>query len=393
MTANLSSLDQLDISNELASVIVTDGGFIITIANGTGSSLVPEVITTKLLDALLNGGNIVSLGNGAPTFHYPNAVLDNTGDTINLAAAAFQNFYLNGGYINGGTLITGPGGVINSPGGPDSILANTLQFVTILGDLTLQPGNSLQLGVSSTVSGAITVDSSAYLFLPFDHTLENLTLNGGNLDVGIINGTVTIPPDGLMQGYGEIVGNPAVYGGGVMTIENEGTINSDINGQLLDIYRTIFSNHGLVEATNGGNISIDFMNGNPNASVVPAINNADGVISISAGSTLQLEQSQYGLFPPFVSGPVIAAVNNGLIRVGGVVSGPATLQDDGQIRLEGGKIDVSSLTVGAGGELSGFGAVATAIESSGVITARDGKMDLAGPVTGDGQFLIRVETH
>src|SRR5215831_3231186 len=87
-----------------------------------------EQITTKLVDALLNGGNIVYLGNGAPTFHDPNADLNNTGDTIDFASGAFQNFYLNGGFIFGGVLITGPGGVINSPGGPDGTLANTLRI-------------------------------------------------------------------------------------------------------------------------------------------------------------------------------------------------------------------------------------------------------------------------
>jgi hypothetical protein len=367
VTANLSSLNQLAISNELASVIVTDGGFFITIAGGDAP---PEIITTVLLEALLNGGNIVSLGNGAPTFHRPDAVLDNTGDTINLGTSAFQNFYLDGGVIQEGTLITGPGGIINSPGGSDASFANTLYDVTVLGGLTLEAGNSLQF-IRGSTSGTITVDSSAYLFLNGDFTFQNLTLNGGNFEVGDaigVGGTTTIAPDGLMQGYGEIVGNLSNTNN-IMTLENEGTINSDVAGQLLDFQQTIFFNDGLVEATNGGNISTDFINNNP-----------DGVISVSDGSTLQLEQSAIGYFS--------RAGNAGLISVGGTVSGPATLYDEGQIRLEGGSIDVSSLTIIAGGELSGFGTVASPIESSGVINARDGKMDLAGPVTRDGQFLI-----
>jgi hypothetical protein len=162
-----------------------------------------------MLEALLNGGNIVSLGNGAPTFHRPDAVLDNTGDTINLGTSAFQNFYLNGGAISGGVLITGPGGVINSPGGPDGTLANTLGSVTVLGGLTLDPGNSLTLDLGTTVNGDVTVDSSAYLFLSRSFTFENLTLNGGNVGVGEIAGTTTIAPNGLMEGYGDIVGSPA----------------------------------------------------------------------------------------------------------------------------------------------------------------------------------------
>jgi hypothetical protein len=174
-----------------------------------------------------------------------------------------------------------------------------------------------------------------------------------------------------MQGYGEIVGHLS-NASNDMTLENEGTINSDVAGQLLDFQQTIFFNDGLIEATNGGNISTDIIN-----------NNVDGVINILDGSTLQLDEPQN----PF---EIFGTVNAGLIRVGGTVNGTATLQDEGQISLEGGSIDVSSLTIAADGELSGFGTVTSPIESSGAITAHDGKLDLAGPVTRDGQFVIRT---
>jgi hypothetical protein len=59
-TANIQALNQLAISNELAAVVVIDGGFT-AIANS-----LPEIITTTLFDAFLPGGNIVSLGNGEP---------------------------------------------------------------------------------------------------------------------------------------------------------------------------------------------------------------------------------------------------------------------------------------------------------------------------------------
>ena len=41
-----------------------------------------------------------------------------------------------------------------------------------------------------------------------------------------------------------------------MSLENEGTINSDINGQLLAINNIHFANDGLVEATNGGKLDL-----------------------------------------------------------------------------------------------------------------------------------------
>ena len=73
---------------------------------------------------------------------------------------------------------------------------------------------------------------------------------------------------------------------------------------------------------------------------------------------------------------------------GGSLSGQAHLEDDGQIKLHDASMDLSSFTIAASGELSGFGIVANAIENLGIIDARDGKMDLGGAITGSGQFQI-----
>ena len=258
VAANLNALETLAAVNDIVSITLTESAldpisqdYPIIIAN----SAFPQTITTKLVDALLNGGTTVILGNGAPTFHHPNAILDNTGDTINLGASSFQNFYLNGGEIVGGVLITGPGGILNCPGGPDASLANLLAGVTISGDLTLGPGDSLEVEGGS-ISGAITVDSSAYLFVSGDYTVENLTLNGGNIDAGDVAFStpdkLIIFADGLVQGYGAI-GEFSLAG--LMSLENEGTISSDINGQMLAIGISI-ANDGFVEATNGGKIDL-----------------------------------------------------------------------------------------------------------------------------------------
>ena len=209
VTANLGGLDTLASANDIVSITLTDGlrdpdfGF----ATIAGNGLIPEIITTQLLDALFNGGTTVVLGNGALTYHRADTEIDNSGDVIDFSSGAFENLVLNGAFIEGGVVITGPGGIINSPGGPDASLANVLDNVTVSGGLTLEPGNSLELG-RGTVSGAVTVDSSAYLFLSGDYTVANLTLNGGNLDGGVsapFSGVrLIITPDGLLQGYGEI---------------------------------------------------------------------------------------------------------------------------------------------------------------------------------------------
>ena len=95
--ANLGEVIQLVDSNKIFSIAVTDGA--ITLSGGE----LPIIVTTRVLDAFLSGGTTVFLGNVGSTYR-PNAIIDNTGDTINLGAGIFQNFFLNGGEIEGGTL-------------------------------------------------------------------------------------------------------------------------------------------------------------------------------------------------------------------------------------------------------------------------------------------------
>ena len=73
---------------------------------------------------------------------------------------------------------------------------------------------------------------------------------------------------------------------------------------------------------------------------------------------------------------------------GGSLSGSATVEDDGLINLGGASVDLSSLTIGTGGALSGFGTVSDPITNLGTIDASKRKLDLQGPVTGDGQLHI-----
>ena len=77
-----------------------------------------------------------------------------------------------------------------------------------------------------------------------------------------------------------------------------------------------------------------------------------------------------------------------MIIQGGSLSGLAPLEHDGEIKLAGASVDLSSLTIGAGGELSGFGTVANPITNLGTIDASATKLDLQVAVTGDGQLHI-----
>jgi fibronectin-binding autotransporter adhesin len=400
--------------------------------------------------------------------------------------------FLDGGTIEGGSLIIGKGGNLEVQSSVPSA-GSTLQNVAVRGGLMLNSGTLVLAGdttvenSSGTGPGAITLNGSQYSYLVFaeNYTLSKLTLNGGS--VAGIGATVTVGKGGLVEGHGEFIFGDFGY----LALDNEGTINSNVNGQWLNIVEMPFVNDGLVKATNGGNISIDW--NDAFAPADPWSNKAGAIISVTHGGTLQLggNVTNDGLikalhgtvyFGGDIPGPglpyepqnagdisvfdsalffgatntgVITAVNstvhfapsefsthplqntgdiatiggqlflgeagqnnltplqwtdsgliatfgtaidvegNGDISAGGIlsirggsVSGPASLQDDGQIKLHGASMDLSSLKIAPSGELSGFGTVVNAIENLGVIDARGGKMDLASAITGSGQFEI-----
>jgi hypothetical protein len=83
--------------------------------------------------------------------------------------------------------------------------------------------------------------------------------------------------------------------------------------------------------------------------------------------------------------PVLGGVMS--IRAG-TLSGEALLEDDALIKLRGANVDLSTLTIGVGGELSGSGTAADPITNLGTIDASKSKLNLRGAVTGDGQLHI-----
>jgi hypothetical protein len=64
------------------------------------------------------------------------------------------------------------------------------------------------------------------------------------------------------------------------------------------------------------------------------------------------------------------------------------LEDDGLIKLHDASVDLSSLTIGVGGKLSGSGTVVNSITNLGTIDASATKLDFQGAVAGDGQLHI-----
>ena len=413
----------------IGSVCLNDPGAILDIQpSGTLEVSGPLVVQSGALDIQGSG------------YGLPGGALAISGS---LSVQSGGALLLDGGAIEGGSLVIGQGGALEvSPGLPiPGEGGGVLQDVTVLGGLTLN-GGALWLSGDTTIEnsngsgpGAITLNgSSTYLALGENYTFDDLFLNGGYV-AG--DGTAaTIEKGGLVRGYGGFIYGPF----GPLTLDNEGTINSNVNGQWLNISEMPFVNNGLVLASGGGNISIDY----PDPNYDPWGNGSDGIISAINGGTLQLGSrfTNFGLIsavnstvdfgdpvgPPssannagkmFVLGGALnlgdsyfsdSWTNSGLIAtvgaaidvlgsgtisaggtlsvLGGTLSGQTTLEDDGHIRLGGGSIALSSLTIDAGGQLSGFGAIANPIASSGIIDASVGKLNLGDAITGNGQLQI-----
>ena len=348
-----------------------------------------------------------------------------------------------GGTIDGGSLIIARDGtLVTIPHTPGLLFANnspTLQDITVLGGLKLNGASAVVLSGNTSIKnapgtgpGAITLNGDSLLGLAENYTFNKLTLNGG--DVVGANGSATVAEGGLVQGYGSFIYGPFLS----LSLDNEGTINSNVAGQWLNLIEMPVVNDGLILASGGGNMSINY--GDPFGDT--ATNGTDGVISVRNGGTLQIGGSftNDGLIKSVnstvyfgdnlfgtqnagdirISGGTLilgnqsfsgtkwtdsgriatadAAVNvqgSGIIAAGGAlkvlggsVSGPASIEDAGRINLGGASAALSSLTIDAGGALSGWGSITNPIENSGTIDASHGKLDIAGPITGSGQFQI-----
>jgi hypothetical protein len=371
----------------------------------------------------------------------PSGMLEN-GGTLTVKSGGTLNL---NGTVQGGTLVIDHGGDLETsttiPGIP-----GTLDNVTVLGGLTLNSGffrlsgSTTVENASGTAPGVITVEATAYLSL--STISSKVALNGGY----IYDSNLTIEKSALVCGYG------GFYEGQQQgsEVHNDGTINADVSGQLLSIGQSsgglgLFVNDGLVLASHGGDLSVDY--NDVDSYIDPWTNNADGVIRVVDGGTLQLggHGTNLGLITSinsnvsfgnsFYNGgdsvtnagqinikggefflgvlgsprsnswtdsgsikTVSAATDiqgNGVISAGGTfdinggtVTGSGQVDDGGSIKLAGGTVTLASLSIDTGATLSGFGTVTDLLTNSGTISAEHGKLDLAAGVTGSGQLDI-----
>ena len=357
LTGLASNAGQLDLSNGAS--LTTSGGFVNsgfldnisldtgatltiggTLTNSGGNSGVniggANAPATLNAQGLVNTGSIQIKGGSTAA---ATATLDITGQS---APATWTGALSVSGYglveFSGTSqieAIASGGGI--SLSGPDAFVADAGLGV---GDDTALTGLASNAGQLDLSNGASLTTSGGFVNSGF---LDNISLDtGATLTIG---GTLT-----------NIGGNSGVNIGGAnapATLNAQGLVNTG----TIEIY-------GSSESP-------------PDLNITGAATNSDA-ITISANS----DMSVGGAFTD--SGAIALA---GTLDLGGGLTVTAT----GSVAFNNGVIitpDAATLTVDAGGGVSGDGAVSIAVANDGTVTASGGLLDVAGPITGAGELAI-----
>ena len=330
-------------------------------ANSSGNTLGiggdgTSIINTGKFEA--TGGGILSLGGTAPIANQNGKIsATGSGSTVEVGAT-----------IQGGTLITSGGGVIETSGNNANLDGSTLGAITLANGSTYSAGagltniiGALNLGTTS----ASTLALSGQLRLTGDTTLSGpgfVTMSGGPnvAQIGTNGGSdpnnvdFTLFNESTIQGFGLIGSNVgSLYE--TLSLNNSGTVNSNSSGNTLTIAGSgVIANTGLLEATSGGILAITATN---------PVNNLNGNITANgSGSTVEFNNTIQGGTLNTLNGGVMETVGTDVL-LDGVTQGAITLSDGstytapagtltgitGTLKL--GTTTGSTLALGANGQL------------------------------------------
>jgi FecR protein len=333
---------------ELLNQSVLQNSGLITLAQGGDFKDQSSVTNTGTGKIEVSGGTldvVVGIANSGLVAVDPNAKL-----TLNGAA-------IDGGTVtnNGEIDLTGTGvlknGTLNTSGqikvsGTGNALDH--EIITNSGGIEILGLGALTLDQLTTVAnsgGTITVDSTG-----------NLTLNAATITAGILTnyGTLDATGTNALHGVGvtNALGATLESTGGVLTIDANSTIGNSgtlqANGGELDLTNDTLTNTGTLKATNSSILEL----------TSTTVTNTNGIITVDAGSTLDLDGS--------------ASITDG------------TLGNSGEVSAEGSNaLHHLGITNTGGIEVLGLGALTldqltTVANGGGTVT-----VDIAGTLTLD----------
>ena len=355
--------------NNSGTINANSSGSTLTIG-GDGSSI------TNLGKFEATGGGILSLATTVPIANQNGQIAaTGSGSTVQVGTT-----------IQGGTLTTSGGGVMETVGGNAFLDGSTLGAITLANGSTYSAGTgptsitgALNLGTTSASTLALT----GQLRLTGDTTLSGpglVTMSGGpnvaqigtNGSTNANNVDFTLFNESTIQGFGLIGSNAgALYEN--LSLNNSATINSNSSGNTLTIAGDgVITNTGLLEATSGGILAI---------TATSPVNNLNGNITANgSGSTVEISNTIQGGTLNTLNGGVMETVGTGVL-LDGFTQGAITLSDG------------STYTAGAG-TLTGITGTLNLGTSTGSTLAlgANGQLRLTGNTTLSGPGSLTMTT-
>ena len=297
-------------------------------ANISGATLTVDPDTCSTCTVNTNTGTLEATGGG--TLSLDNGTWTQTGAGKITAATGSTVLLDNNVSITGGTLSTTGTGVIYDAANNDIFLTN----VTNTGNFTVQNNGATEINGTLTNNGTITLDAAGNtteLYLTGNTTLSGsgtvVLTSTNNQWSAYINGAggTVLTNETNITGWGTV-------GNGQLEVVNasNGVINSNISGGNIELNpytAATSSNAGLIEATNGGTLTMS--NGTWTNT---------GTIEAATGSSLVLTSNVSitgGTVESTGTGVVYNAANNNVFLTGLTLAGTYDVQNNAATEING----------------------------------------------------------
>ena len=219
------------------------------------------ILIRTLANGLTNTGTLQAAGAGSVLTIRAIAVANAGGQLSALGGGVLSH---SGGTITGGTISTSGGGSFQ----PTNDGSNFLSGVTFFGTLNMATGAQTRENVvgGMTLNGTVNLGNSSYLAFNGTQALDgsgSIVFGDGSGGPGYVgvdgaNSTLTIGNNMVIRGQSGIIGDQLLAGGGGGALINHGRVSSDVLAGTI-ILRALsngITNHGILEAQNGGTLRL-----------------------------------------------------------------------------------------------------------------------------------------
>ncbi|MBX3409659.1 MAG: hypothetical protein KF859_07205 [Phycisphaeraceae bacterium] len=386
ITAYLTTNVGQSLTNALGHTIRGTGQIYLTLINNGLVSADVASRRIELLSAAKTNNATMRALNGGILF-VNTTVNQGAGGTLHADAGAVQ---YSGGTVNGGTLTAA------NAGEHRVVSASTFGAFTNNAPLLIDNGHVANFsGAAVTNNGSITINpqaggSQAYLQL----TGPSPAVFGGSGQI-VLNASSSLDTAYLTSNVGQTMVNDAnhtIRGTGriYVSLTNNGQVNADTNGKVLELLSQAKTNNSVMRAIGGGILQI-----------------AGATLTQSTSGELIADGSEVRLSGATVSGGTLLAQNGGAIRVISpstlgsltnnaplLVNNGANMNVSGETIINNGSITVNPQAGGSASYIQLTGAGPTTFTGNGQIALNAStSLDTAYLTSNVGQTLINDANH